>query len=77
MRADPPVLLGEAIIGDLLCTNRLLIPIAVEANGRLGPMIQYTLFGTIPPPIPPPLSLIDPMPRQCTNEQHLSQLPVE
>ena len=52
MRADPPVL-GEAIIGDLLCTNRLLIPIAVEANGRLGPMIQYTLYGTIPPPIPP------------------------
>jgi len=24
----------------------------MDANGRLGPMIQYTLYGTIPPPIP-------------------------
>ena len=52
MRADPPVL-GDAVIGDLLRTNRLLIPIAVDTNGRLGPMTQYTLYGTIPPPIPP------------------------
>ena len=52
MRADPPVP-GKAVVGDLLCSNRLLIPIAMDANGRLGPMIQYTLYGTVPPPIPP------------------------
>ena len=40
------------MIGDLLRSNMLLIPIAMDANGRLGPMIQYTLYGTIPPPIP-------------------------
>jgi hypothetical protein len=51
-RADPPVL-GDAVIGDLLRSNRLLIPIAIDANGRLGSMFQYTLYGTIPPPIPP------------------------
>jgi len=51
-RADPPVS-GKAVIGDLLRSNRLLIPIAMDANGRLGPMFQYTLYGTIPPPIPP------------------------
>ena len=53
-RADPPVP-GKAVIGDLLRSNRLLIPIAIDANGRLGPMFQYTLYGTItiPPPIPP------------------------
>jgi len=42
MRADPPVL-GDAVIGDLLRTNRLLILIAVDANGRLGPMTQYLI----------------------------------
>jgi hypothetical protein len=25
----------------------------MDANGRLGPMFQYTLYRTIPPPIPP------------------------
>jgi hypothetical protein len=34
-------------------SNRLLIPIAMDANGRLGPMFQYTLYRTIPQPIPP------------------------
>ena len=48
----PPVP-GEAVIGDLLRSNRLLIPIAIDANGHIGPMFQYTLYGTIPPPIPP------------------------
>ena len=51
-RANPPVP-GEAVIGDLLRSNRLLIPIAIDANGHIGPMFQYTLYGTIPPPIPP------------------------
>jgi hypothetical protein len=53
-RADPPVP-GKAVIGDLLRSNRLLIPITIDANGRLGPMFQYTLYGTItiPPSIPP------------------------
>jgi len=51
-RANPPVP-GEAVIGDLLRSNRLLIPIAIDANGHLGPMFKYTLYGTIPPPIPP------------------------
>ena len=51
-RADPPVP-GEAVIGDLLHSKRLLVPIAIDANRHLGPMFQYTLLGTIPPPIPP------------------------
>jgi len=25
----------------------------MDVNGQLGPMIQHTLYGTIPPPIPP------------------------
>jgi hypothetical protein len=51
-RADSPVP-GEAVIGDLLCSNRIQIPIALDAHGRFGPMFQYTLYGTTPPPIPP------------------------
>ena len=33
MRADPPVL-GKAVIGDLLRSNRLLIPIAVSSGRK-------------------------------------------
>jgi len=82
-RAEPPVPVpGEAVIGDLLHSNsRLLIPNAMDANGngRLGPMIQYTLYGTMPPPthIVNNLRVTDLMPKQCMNEQHLPQHPVE
>jgi hypothetical protein len=51
-RANPPMP-GKAVIGDLLRSQRLLIPIAIDAHGRLGPMFQYTIYGTIPPPFPP------------------------
>ena len=62
-----------------LRSDRLLIPIAIDANGHLGPMFQYTLYGTIPPPIPPrkQFKVDRPNAKVMYNEQHLSQHPAE
>ena len=47
-----PSIPGEAVIGNLLNNKAVLIPIAIDGFGRLGPMFNATLFGTLPPPIP-------------------------
>ena len=48
-----PTISGEAVIGNLLNNNTILIPIAIDGFGRLGPMFRATLFGTTPPQLQP------------------------
>jgi len=50
-RTTPPIS-GDDVIGNLLHNQMILTPIAINAHGRLGPMIRQNLYGTPPPAIP-------------------------
>ena len=45
---------GEDVIGELIDKNIVLIPMAIDPHGRLGPMFKGFLYDTVPPQ-PPPL----------------------
>ena len=42
-------LTGDEIIGDLIKTDKVLIPFAISPYGRMGPMAMRFLFGDDPP----------------------------
>ena len=42
---------GDRVIGELIQKNIMLIPMAVDPHGRLGPFMMRFLFGTTPPPM--------------------------
>jgi len=51
-RTTPPIS-GDEVIGNLLHNQMILTPVAIDAHGRIGPMIRQNLYGTPPPDIPP------------------------
>jgi hypothetical protein len=51
--AAEPSIPGDAVIGNLLNNQAVLIPLAIDGHGRLGPMFNAFLYGTPQPPIPP------------------------
>ena len=74
-RADPPVV-GEAVIGDLLRSKRLLIPIAIDARRTWTTWTNVPIYLIQSHPVNN-LRSTDQTPRQCTNEQFLSENSVE
>jgi hypothetical protein len=51
-RTTPPIS-GDDVIGNLLHNQMILTPVAIDAHGRIGPMVRQNLYGTPPPAIPP------------------------
>ena len=51
-RTTPPIS-GDEVIGNLLHNQMILTPVAIDAHGRLGPLIRQNFYGTPPPDIPP------------------------
>ena len=41
---------GDIIIGDLLSRDMILLPFAIDALGRVGPIFEHFLFGSHDPP---------------------------
>jgi hypothetical protein len=65
-RATEEVTLGEDVISELIDKKIVLIPLAVDPHGRLGPMFNGFLFDTIPPQ-PPKLQASKPNAKRMYN----------